>query len=176
MIVMIVCYVEALGGCRLALSERGTILPSLLHAATVDFSTLTPLAEIVLLAGNAHDPTQARQTLQGAYQPDDDYDNVVGISVLFKAGATADFLAQEGGFRHNRISVSVLAKLLEELASIQHELVLFVTPMPQAPFFLPDHHTLAVAQGGMVKPTLDDAVAEALMRSFLVVKNPYKRP
>jgi hypothetical protein len=151
-------------------------MPSLLHANTVDLSKLTPLAEIVLRAGNLHDPAQAQRTLRDAYQQDDDYDNVVGISVLFKVGATADFLAQEGGFRHNRISVSVVAKLQEELASINHELVLFVTPMPQAPFFLPDHHTLAVAQGGMVKPTLEDVVAEALMRSFLVVKNPYKRP
>ena len=150
-------------------------MAALLHAKTVQLSGLAPLAEIVLRAGNTSDPHNARRTLKDAYQPDDDYDNVIGMSVLFKVGATADFLAQEGQFRHNRISLSFVAKLQEELASAGYELVLFETPMPQAPFFLPDHHTLAVAHGGIVEPSLSDVAAEALMRSFLVVKNPYKQ-
>jgi hypothetical protein len=88
------------------------------NAAQVNLASINPLAEVVLRAGDLSDPAQARKTLQKAYQLDDDYDNVIGISVLFKVGANADFLAQEGGFRHNRISITVVAKLIEELATI----------------------------------------------------------
>ena len=49
---------------------------------------------------------------------------MIGISVLFKVGATADFLEQEGQFCHHRFGVSLVAKLVEERASVGYLLLL----------------------------------------------------
>jgi hypothetical protein len=39
---------------------------------------------------------------------------------------------------------------------------------------LPDHHSLAVAQHGIVQATLPDDAADALIHSLNVVDNPYR--
>ena len=68
----------------------------LAHAAPVDLTAINPEAEVVLRAGDLRDVQQARGTLQKVYQPDDEYDTVVGISALFKVVATADFFSAGG--------------------------------------------------------------------------------
>lgn len=137
---------------------------------TVSLDVLNPLTEILVRAGNAAAP-HARQTFQQAYVDIDlTYPDAVGISTLFREGATLDELAREGAFPHRKISFSVLGKIIEELRAVGHELVLFITPTPK----LPDHHSLAVAANGVVLPTLPDVAAEALLRALTVVDNPYQ--
>jgi len=139
----------------------------------VDLSQLNPLMEIIVRAGNAAAPN-ARLTLQEAYEDDDPaYPDAVGISTLFRAGATLDELAREGSFPHKKISFSVIGKMMNALASVGYDLVLFVTPAPN--LGLPDHHSLAVSRNGMLQASLTDAAADALLRALIVVDNPYRR-
>jgi hypothetical protein len=136
-----------------------------------DLTTINPLVEIIVRAGNAAAP-HARQTFQQAYVDIDlAYPDTVGISTLFREGATLDELAREGAFPHRKISFSVVGKIIEELGAIGFELVLYITPTPR----LPDHHSLAVAVGGIVQPTLSDIATDALLRALTVVDNPYQQ-
>jgi hypothetical protein len=75
------------------------------------------------------------------------YPDAVGISMLFREGATLDEVAREGSFPHKTISFSVIGKVIDVLAKAGYELVLYVTPTPK----LPDHHSLAVAVQGVVQ-------------------------
>ena len=95
-------------------------------------------------AGNAQQ-SDARQILQRAYTAvDATYPDTIGISTLFRPGATLDELAREGSFRNAKISYSLVGRIITELSAVGYELVLYVTPTPA----LPDHHALAVAQSG----------------------------
>jgi hypothetical protein len=138
--------------------------------STIDLAAINPLVEIVVRAGNAAAP-HARQTFQQAYVDIDlAYPDTVGISTLFREGATLDELAREGAFPHKKISFSVVGKLVEELSIVGYDLVLYIAPTPK----LPDHHSLAVAVGGIVQPKLSDIAADALLRALTVVDNPYQ--
>jgi hypothetical protein len=140
---------------------------------TVNLATINPLTEIVVRAGDAKTP-EARKNLQDAYMRRDvlHYPDAPGISTLFRAGATLDELAREGSFPHRRISFSVVGKIIEELAAVGYQLVLFVTPAPE--LGLPDHHSLSMARAGVIEPTLPDAAADALLRALTVIDNPYR--
>jgi hypothetical protein len=142
------------------------------HADTVDLSIIDGLAEIILRAGDL-EIKDALALLKKAYEIDDDYDNVVGISVLFRIDANVTALAKEGNFPHKRLSISFISKIKEELSKIGCELVLFITPMPD--LNLPDHHTLAIRRQGVIETGMANDAAGALQHSFLSVDNPYRR-
>ena len=135
----------------------------------VDLSRVSVLAEIVVRAGNV-EAKAARETLQKAYDLDPDYPDAIGISTVFREGASLDELAREAAFPHKKISFSVVGYLVAELAAAGYELVLYVTPDPQ----LRNHHTLAVGIGGVVEQVLSDAAANALIRALHVIDNPYR--
>lgn len=141
--------------------------------STVDLRQVSVLTEIIVRAGNARQ-SDARQILQKAYVAvDATYPDTIGISALFRPGATLDELAREGAFRNAKISYSIVGRILAELTAVGYELVLYVTPTPA----LPDHHALAVAQsagGGQVLLHLPDDAAEALLRALDTVDNPYR--
>jgi hypothetical protein len=137
----------------------------------VDLSAINPLAEIIVRGGDASAPN-ARRVMKSAYiRVDPAYPDAVGLSSLFRVGATLDELAREGSFPHQKLSFSIvgMGKIMQELAAGGFELVLFVTPTPT----FPDHHSLAVAKNGNVQPTLADDAADALIRAMTVVDNPY---
>lgn len=96
---------------------------------------------------------------------------LVGLSCLFRPGATLDELAREGAYRNPRISVAIVQRLVMELAAARYDLVLYVTPVTG----YPDHHTLAVARSGVVERTLRDDALDALIHAMTVVDNPYQR-
>lgn len=135
----------------------------------VNLQMINVAAEIILRSGDTSVAT-ARVTLQGAYAPDEDYLDVMGISILFKEGATFDMLAREGSFPHKKLSHAIVAKVMTELALVGYELVLWVTPTAD----LPDHHTLAVRGQGVAESHLPDDAADALILAFTVVENPYR--
>lgn len=138
--------------------------------ATVDLARVSVLQEIVVRAGNAR-ASGARAVLQARYERDDAYLDVVGLSTVFREGASLDQLARAAQFPHPRISWSVVGRLIAELTAVGYEPVLFITPTPD----LGDHHTLAVASigAGVVEMTLPDAAANALIRAMDVDDNPY---
>lgn len=157
---------------------------------TVDLRQVNVLTEIIVRAGNARQ-SDARQILQKAYvAADATYPTAIGISTLFRPGATLDELAREGSFRNAKISYSLVGRLIAELSAAGYDLVLYVTPTPA----LPDHHTLAVAhgrgsqggqsnqgsqggqagQGNQVLLHLPDAAGEALLRALDTMDNPYR--
>jgi len=139
---------------------------------TAKLADIGILTEILVRAGDASAPN-ARRTLQQAYEDLDlKYPDALGISTLFRRGATLDELAREGAFPHRKISFSVLGRIVQVLAIAGFELVLFVTPTPR----LPDHHSLAVAVSGVLQPRLSEAAADALIRALTVVDNPYQQP
>jgi len=138
----------------------------------VDLSRISALTEIILRAGDASDQS-AHRSMQDAYvRPDPDYPGLVGLSTLFRPGASLDQLARAGAhvFRHRKLSYSVIARVQQEFGAVGYELVLYVTPNAQ----LADHHTLAVARAGSIQPALPDDAAEALIRALTVVDNPYR--
>lgn len=94
-----------------------------------------------------------------------------GISCLFRLGATLDELAREGSYRNPKLSVAIVQRLMSELATVGCELVLYITPVVG----YPDHHTLVVARGGVVEGALRDDVLDALIRSMIIVDNPYQQ-
>jgi hypothetical protein len=137
---------------------------------TVDLSQASILAEIVVRAGNAKAPG-ARQKMQEAYEREDPaYLDAIGLSTIFRLGATLDELASEGHFPHAKISYSIIGRIIRELGAAGYTPVLQITPTNQ----LPDHHTLAVAQGNNIQPKLSDAAADALIRALDVFDNPYR--
>jgi hypothetical protein len=136
----------------------------------VDLSQVSVLAEIVVRAGNARQP-DARQILQKAYLAvDAAYPNTIGISTLFRPGATLDELAREGSFPNAKTSYSIVGRIIAEPTAIGYEPALFVTPTAA----LPDHHSLAVMRGGTTLPQLPDDAGDALLRALDVVDNPYR--
>ena len=140
-------------------------------APQVDLTQISLLTEIVIRAGNTGDPQNRRHT-QRAYEPDDRYSNgVVGLSVVFHVGATLDELAKRAAFPNRKISYTAIGVLLHELALFGCEPVLFVTPTS----LVPDHHTLAIARGGVIEVILANDALDALLRSLIVVDNPYQR-
>ena len=140
----------------------------------VDLSQTTILGEIVLRAGNPTDPN-ARRSMKAAYERlDPIYPDTIGRSVLFHPGATVDELAREGSFRHLKLGYAMVSQLMLALAQVGYELILFVTPHPELPIPLPDHHSLAVARNGQVKPKLADEAADALLHTLTMMDNPYQ--
>jgi hypothetical protein len=126
---------------------------------TVDLQQVSVLTEIVVRAGNAQQP-DARLILQKAYLAvDATCPDTISISTLFRPGATLDELAREGSFPNAKLSYSIVGRIIAELSAIGYELVLFVTPTAT----LPDHHLLAVAQGGQVLLQLPEDAGEALL-------------
>jgi len=138
----------------------------------VDLAAINPLTEIVLRGGDTKHPN-ARATLQRTYTAiDSRYPDAIGISTLFRVGATLDELMREGRFRHPKVGYARVERIMSELAAAGYQLVLFVTPDPAQG--LPDHHSLAVAIAGVVQPTLSDAAADALLHALTVRDNPYQ--
>jgi hypothetical protein len=120
---------------------------SLMATPTVDLAALNPLLEIVIRAGDTS-VGSARTTLQTAYLARDmNYPDTIGMSTLFRVGATFDELAREGSYPHKKISFSIIGKIREELQQVGFDLVLFITPTRK----YPDHHALAVAHGVLLK-------------------------
>ena len=140
---------------------------------TVDLTTLNPQSEIVLRAGDVHAPN-ARERMQEAYvRLDTAYPDAIGLSVLFRPGATFDELAREGNFPHPKVSHATIARLVSELSAAGYRPALYMTPTLD----LPDHHSLAVVEAvsDAIELTLANAAAEALIRAMIVSDNPHKR-
>ncbi len=147
---------------------------------TVDLSRISPLVEIILRAGDAHDP-RTRERMRAAYNtPLTLFPGAVGLSCLFRPGASLDDLAREGAYPNPMLSYATIDRLQSELSHVGYTLVLFITPTRQ----FPDHHTLAVAkqmspasgQAGIIEVSLTDAPLDALIRALTVVRNPYQTP
>jgi hypothetical protein len=139
---------------------------------TVDWRQVSLLSEIVVRGGDFAHP-DARSGLKVQYaRPNVHYADVrVGLSCLFRPGASLDELAREGAYRNPRLSVAIVQRLISELATVGCELVLYITPVAG----YPDHHTLAVARGGVPEHTLGDGALDALIRAMTVVDNPYRQ-
>ena len=139
--------------------------------ATVDLTSVSVLTEIVVRAGNARQP-DARYILQKAYLAvDATYPDALGISTLFRPGATLDELAREGSFPNAKISYSIVGRIIAELSAVGFEPVLYITPTDT----LPDHHSLAIARrGGQVLLQLPDDAGNALLRALDTLDNPYR--
>lgn len=95
----------------------------------------------------------------------------VGLSCLFRPGASIDDLAREGSYPNARLSVTIVQRLQDELAAIGYELALYITPVPR----FPDHHTLVVKHSGVIEATLRDEVLDALIRAMITLSNPYRQ-
>ena len=137
----------------------------------IDLDAINALSEVVVRGGNAHDP-RAHHTLQRAYQQHMSFPDVQGLSVVFRERASLDELARAAQLPYPNLSYSVVSLLRAELRRVGFEMVLYITPSRR----LPDHHTLAVAVGGLTLPNLPDAAAVALIRTLIVVDNPYRQP
>ncbi|HLY29419.1 MAG TPA: hypothetical protein VKQ36_00195, partial [Ktedonobacterales bacterium] len=85
-----------------------------------------------------------------------------------------DDLAREGSFRHAKLGHALVRQLIQALAQVGYDLILFVTPHPELPIPLPDHHSLAVARNGQVEPKLADVAADALLHALTMMDNPYQ--
>jgi len=103
------------------------------------------------------------------------YPDALGLSVLFRFGASLDELAREGQYPHAKLSHAQTIQIVASLAAVGYAPVLFVTPTPD----LPNHHSLAVvavgAPAGSLEPTLPDAVAGALLQTLVVSDNQYRK-
>lgn len=142
----------------------------------VDLDSSNQHSEIIVRGGNVAE-RNALTILRNAYQPDGDYPDVVGISVLFRVGADLDTLARANPLPNPRLSHGSVSRIIAELAADGYALILYVTPQPR--FGLPDHHTLAVSQlagGARVEPPPPDQPLAALIRAMLVTDNAYRRP
>jgi len=138
--------------------------------ATVDFTRISPLVEIIVRAGDFHDP-RTRERMRNAYNtPLTLFPGAIGLSCLFRPGATLDELAREGAYPNPLLSYTTVDRLQYDLAQVEYRLVLFITPTRH----FPDHHTLAVAQGDIVELSLADAPLDALLHALIVVHNPYQ--
>jgi hypothetical protein len=138
---------------------------------TVDLSTAAQ-DEIVLRGGNLHDQ-RAQQVVRTQYaRPNQHYPDLqVGLSCLFRPGASLDELAIEGNYPNPNLSVTTVHRLTTELAKIQCTLALYVTPVPH----FPDHHTLVFFRTTKVEKTLEDDVLDALVRAMTIVKNLHRK-
>lgn len=143
-----------------------------LPTPTVPLAHLQQPGELILRAGDSHAP-DARQRMQEAYMRLDlAYPDALGLSVLFRLGATLDELAREGQYPHAK---ALSTQIVAALAAVGYATVLYVTPTPD----LPDHHSLAVAARGApassVEPTLPDVATDALLQTLIVSDNMYRR-
>lgn len=139
-------------------------------APTVDLTQVSILTEIIIRAGNVADP-QNRAHTKAAYEPDDRFENqVIGLSVVFRQGATLDELASTASFPNRKIGYTSIGVLTRELAAIGCTPVLFITPTGR----FPDHHTLAFRRGGILEVSLAEDTLDASIRSVLVVDNPHQ--
>lgn len=141
-------------------------------AIQVDLSAINQLTEIVIRAGDLKAP-QAVQHLMQRYEPDDRYEPMIyGLSTVFRQGVSFDQLAKIYTFTNKKLSVAFINVLIDELAQIQHGLILYATPTAR----IIDHHTLAVTHHGVPQSALTIPVAQALIKAFLIVDNPYQKP
>src|SRR6478752_2953588 len=108
---------------------------------TVDLRQVSMLSEIVLRGGDFSHP-RSRESLRMQYEQPNNYclDLAAGLSCLFRPGASLDELAREGAYPNARLSVAIVERLINELATARCELALYITPVPH----FPDHHTLAI--------------------------------
>ena len=138
----------------------------------VDLRQVSLLSEIVLRGGDFSNP-RSRESLRIQYEQPNNYytDLAAGLSCLFRPGASLDELAREGSYPNARLSVAIVERLINELATVRCELALYITPVPR----FPDHPTLAVVRDGLVETTLRDEVLDALIRAMSIVSNPYRR-
>jgi hypothetical protein len=136
---------------------------------TVDLRQISMLSEIVLRGGDFNHP-RSRESLRMQYEQPNNYylDLAAGLSCLFRPGASLDELAREGAYPNARLSVAIVERLINELATVGCELALYITPVPH----FPDHHTLAIMRSGLLEKTLRDDV---LIRAMSIVSNPYRR-
>jgi len=138
----------------------------------VDLRQVSMLAEIVLRGGDFSNP-RSRESLRTQYEQPNNYytDLTAGLSCLFRPGASLDELAREGAYPNARLSVAIVERLINELATVGCELTLYITPVPH----FPDHHTLAVMRNGLLEKSLGDEALDALIRAMSIVNNPYRR-
>ncbi|HEX5159621.1 MAG TPA: hypothetical protein VFW17_20595 [Ktedonobacterales bacterium] len=138
----------------------------------VDLTSVSLRSELVLRGGNLTD-ARAQESARAQYLLSNNHyhDVHVGLSCLFRPGASFDDLAQEGAYRNATLSVTVVQHLMDELAVIGCAPVLYVTPTLQ----YPDHHTLVFLRAGVLEVALAQDVVEALARAMMVVKNPHQR-
>lgn len=139
----------------------------------LDLTRINLLSQIVLRAGNISDP-RAQQATRDQYQrPNTSYTDLkVGLSCLFRPGASFDDLAREGFFPNARLSAATIQQLASELAIIGCEPALYATPV--IPRY-PNHHTLVFFRGGMLELTLQDDMLQALVRAMTIVRNPHQQ-
>lgn len=143
----------------------------------VDLSRVSVLSEMVVRGGNVTwktrtDLERVRATLRTNYAGEmKQYPDTLGLSTVFREGASLDELVRAGHFPHPKVSYSIVQRLIAELGSAGYEMVLYITPVPE----LPDHHSLAVAMRGIVQSELPDDAADALIRALIVIDNPYRR-
>jgi hypothetical protein len=137
-----------------------------------NLSTINPQVEIILRAGDIRQP-QAREVLQRNYAAaNPDYPDVVGLSVLFTPGADVVRLVQRNVVPHGRIAHATVEQIMIALRGKGFDLLLYITPdLPD----LPDHHQLAVAQGGIVSSALPSDAADALLTVLHDGQNPNQR-
>lgn len=138
----------------------------------VDLSPISMRSEVVLRGGNVKAPGVRRQLRDAYARLDDMYPDIRGLSVVFRPGATLDELARAASFPHSKLSHARVTELNTALSTAGFAVILFVTPHPEAN--LPDHHTLAVEQGGVIQLALDAAAAYALIQTMRVVDNAYQ--
>ena len=139
----------------------------------VDVTRASLLAQVVLRAGNISDPRAQLAARDQYRRPNTSYTDLkVGLSCLFRPGASFDDLAREGFFPNARLSTASVQQLVSELATIGCEPALYATPV--IPRY-PNHHTLVFFRGGMLELTLHDDVLQALVRAMTIVSNPHQQ-
>lgn len=141
---------------------------------TVDL-TINNLHNEIIVRGGDTAASGALRILRNAYQRDPDYPDVVGISVLFRAGADVEELARANPLPNARLSHATVGGIRAELASVGFALILYVTPQPM--LNLPDHHTLAVAHladGARAESPPDEPLV-ALTRAMAVSDNLHQK-
>lgn len=139
----------------------------------VDLRQVSLQTEIVLRGGNMQDHKAQKDVRQHYMRQNTLYPELpVGLSCLFRPGATALELAQEEGFPNAKLSVATVQSLIQELATVGCEPVLFITPViPRSP----SHHSLVIARNGLLELRLQRDVLDALARAMTIVENPFKR-
>lgn len=138
----------------------------------IDLNKVSPLTEIIIRAGDLRS-ANAFQVLMNGYTQYRNVPGVYGLSVVFHQGYTLDQLAMAAHFPNGSISYSVIASIRSELAALKmgYDMVMWKTPSNM----YVDHHTLGITRNGQIETTLERAVADALIKAFLVVPNLYKR-
>jgi hypothetical protein len=139
---------------------------------TFDLTTINPHVEVILRAGDIRQK-QAREVLQRNYvAANPDYPDVVGLSVLISPGADVLRLVQRNIVPHGRVAHANVEQITTALQRIGYDMVLYITPdLPD----LPDHHQLAVGQGGTVSSTLPSTAADVLLVVLQDDLNPNQR-